>query len=332
MKPCRAETPSSDTSMLHDRRTILAAIAAAGATTAAAASSPAGPTIVAPQRRWNPPPPQSPATERLINVGNARLHSWDTGGGGEPVVLIHPGTGSAAIWGHQQPVLVKAGYRVIAYSRRGHGASERGPDNDSSAAIDDLKALLDALGVERFHAVGFAAGGYIPPDFAISYPDRLLSITLACTHGGVTDAEFRRRISAMTPSPFGEMPASFRELGPSYRAGNPEGVKQWEALEHAARPTTPPPLRAKNQLSWSAIESIRTPAMLVAGGADLYMPVPLVLEYATHLRDAHTVIIEECGHSAYWEQPGAFNRALLRFLAQHRAQSIRQSRPGTSVR
>ena len=69
----------------------------------------------------------------------------------------------------------------------------------------------------------------------------------------------------------------------------------------------------------SAIESIRVPAMLVAGGADLYMPVPLVLEYATHLRDAHTIIIEESGHSAYWEQPEAFNRALLEFLRRHRA-------------
>ena len=148
-------------------------------------------------------------------MGSARLSAWDTGGSGEAVVLIHPGTGSSAIWGYQQPVLAGAGYRVIGYSRRGHGASERGPDNDPATAVDDLAALLDALKVRRFHAVGFAAGGYIPPDFAISHPDRLLSITLACTHGGVTDADFRRRIGAMLPRPFGEMPASFRELGPS---------------------------------------------------------------------------------------------------------------------
>ncbi len=315
VKPKDIDTLTAGTQVLHDRRAILAAMAATGVTIAAAAASgPAAPTVLAPQRRWNPPPPQAPATHSLINVGSARLSAWDTGGRGEAVVLIHPGTGSAAIWGYQQPVLVKAGYRVIAYSRRGHGDSERGPDNDPATAVDDLRVLLDELGVGRFHAVGFAAGGYIPPDFAISYPNRMLSITLACTHGGVTDADFRRRISAMLPAPFGEMPASFRELGPSYRAGNPEGMKQWEALEHAARPAPPPPLRAKNPLPWSAIESIRVRTMLVAGGADLYMPVPLVLEYASHLRAARTVIIDECGHSAYWEQPDAFNRALLEFL------------------
>jgi pimeloyl-ACP methyl ester carboxylesterase len=212
-------------------------------------------------------------------------------------------------------VLAQAGYRVIAYSRRGHGASGRGPENDPATAVDDLVRLLDALQVDRFHAVGFAAGGYIPPDFAVSYPQRLLSITLACTHGGVSDPEFRRRIGSMLPRPFNEMPASFRELGPSYRAGNPDGVKQWEALEHAARPAPAPPLRARNALPWSAIEAITVPVLLVAGGADLYMPVPLVLEYATHLSNGRVVIIEECGHSAYWEQPEVFNRVLLEFMA-----------------
>lgn len=306
-----------------DRRALLTALAAVAACSAcprslAAAATPAA-TALPPQRSWSAVPAQAPATDHMIDVGGVRLSAWDTGGTGETVVLMHPGTGSAAIWGYQQPALVQAGYRVIAYSRRGHGTSGRGPDNDSASAVDDLVRLLDALKVGRFHAVGFAAGGYIPPDFAISYPGRLLSITLACTHGGVSEPEFRRRIGSMLPRPFSEMPASFRELGPSYRAGNTEGVKQWEALEHAARPAPPPPLRARNALSWSAIESIELPVLLVAGGADLYMPVPLVLEYATHLRNGRVVIIEECGHSAYWEQPDVFNRVLLEFLSQHRA-------------
>lgn len=307
--------------MHADRRVVLAGMAASCMTLTApatAASAPVSPSVLAPQRRWTDVPPQAPATHSMVRAGSARLAAWDTGGSGEAVVLIHPGTGSAAIWGYQQPVLAGAGYRVIAYSRRGHGASERGSDDDPATAVDDLEALLDALGVGRFHAVGFAAGGYLPPDFAISHPDRMQSITLACTHGGVTDANFRRKIGAMLPRPFSQMPASFRELGPTYRAGNPQGVAQWEALEKAARPTPPPPLRARNPLPWSALESIRVPTMLVAGGADLYMPVPLVLEYATHLHDARTFIIGECGHSAYWEQPEAFNRVLLEFLGQHR--------------
>lgn len=310
----------TDGAML-ERRWLLGALAAAAsglAATPAAAASASAPVMLKAQRRWSAAP-AAPASERLVDVAGTRLSAWDTGGRGEVVVLIHPGTGSAAIWPYQQAVLANAGYRVIAYSRRGHGASERGAENDTTPAVDDLRVLLDQLDVDRFHAVGSAAGGYLPPDFAVSWPERLLSITLACTHGGVTDPAFRQRINAMVPRPFTDMPASFRELGPTYRAGNPQGTKQWEELEHAARPTPPPPLRAKNALTWNAIESLRTPALLVAGGADLYMPVPLVLEYATHLHDARTVVIDECGHSAYWEQPEAFNRALLEFLKRHRA-------------
>jgi pimeloyl-ACP methyl ester carboxylesterase len=306
---------------LLDRRVLLTALAAAGAGFAAtpgAAATTSAVTLLPAQRRWAAPP-AAPAVERLVDAAGVRLSAWDTGGSGEVVVLLHPGTGSAGIWAYQQSVLARAGYRVIAYSRRGHGASERGPENDTTPAVDDLRALLDRLEVGRFHAVGFAAGGYLPPDFAVSWPERLLSITLACTHGGVTDPAFRQRINAMVPRPFTEMPASFRELGPGYRAANPEGVRQWEELERAARPVPPPPLRARNPLTWSAIESLRTPALLVAGGADLYMPVPLVLEYATHLHNARTVVINECGHSAYWEQPEAFNRTLLEFLKRNRA-------------
>lgn len=319
------------TDRLRERRAALLTIAGAGAMaamTVAAADRAASPAILPAQRNWQPVPPQVPAAEMLVDVGTAKLSAWDTGGTGETVVLIHPGTGSSAIWGYQQPVLARAGYRVIAYSRRGHGKSERGPQDDPATAVDDLTVLLDALGVGRFHAVGSAAGGYVPPDFAISDPQRLLSITLACTHGGVTDPDFRRRIGAMLPRPFADMPAGFRELGPSYRAGNPEGVKEWEALEHAARPAPPPPLKARNPLPWSAIESIRTPALLIAGGADLYMPVPLVLEYASHLRDARTVVIAESGHSAYWEQPQAFNQALLEFLKRNRERPMRGAARG----
>jgi pimeloyl-ACP methyl ester carboxylesterase len=303
-----------------DRRAVLAGLAASGVYLAAAPRAVAATsnvTVLPAQRRWAAPPAAS-AAARLVDAGGVRLSAWDTGGRGEVVVLLHPGTGSAAIWAYQQSVFAQAGYRVIAYSRRGHGESERGPENDSTPAVEDLRALLDTLHVERFHAVGCAAGGYLPPDFAVSWPERLLSITLACTHGGVTDPAFRQRINAMVPRPFTDMPASFRELGPGYRAANPEGVRQWEELERAARPTPPPPLRAKNALTWDAIESLRTPVLLVAGGADLYMPVPLVLEYAGHLHDARTVIINECGHSAYWEQPEAFNRTLLEFLKSHR--------------
>src|SRR4051812_19443924 len=67
-----------------------------------------------------PIPAQAPAKDGMAQLPGARLGYWDTGGDGAPIVLLHPATGSALIWEYQQPVFAKAGYRVIAYSRRGH--------------------------------------------------------------------------------------------------------------------------------------------------------------------------------------------------------------------
>src|SRR6202050_2473461 len=70
-----------------------------------------------------PLPAQVPAKEGLAPLTDTHLWYWDTGGDGAPVVLLHPASGSGLIWGYQQPVLAKAGYRVIAYSRRAYYGS-----------------------------------------------------------------------------------------------------------------------------------------------------------------------------------------------------------------
>jgi pimeloyl-ACP methyl ester carboxylesterase len=255
----------------------------------------------------------------MAALPGVKLAFWDTGGPGEPVVLLHPRTGSAEAWPYQQPAFARAGHRVIAYSRRGHGRSDRGPENDLERAVDDLNNLMDLLKVDRFHIVASAAGGFVVPDYALSHPDRLLSMTIACSQGGVIEPGFRSAITALAPPGFAEMPPSFRELSPAYRAGYPEGVAAWEALEEAARPRPTrieqPP---KNALTWKALSRIRTPALVIAGAADLYMPSTLMLDYAGHLPNCETAILGEAGHSGNWEQPIAFNRLVLDFVGRHR--------------
>ena len=297
------------------------AVAAAGLPNSAKAQRPKPLRLLAAQRQWTPPPVQAPAREGLAELPNAKLWYWDTGGRGDPLILMHPATGSSAIWSYQQPVFAKAGFRVIAYSRRGFGRSEPGPrPEDTGSAADDLLALMNLLGVERTHLLGSAAGGFIVPDFALSHPERLLSMIVACSQGGGTEPAYRQRIREITPSPFATMPPSFRELGPSYRAANPAGVAAWEALEHISRAgprrVTQTP---KNALTWANLAKIKTPALIFTGAADLYMPPSLMLEYASHVPNAETAIVSEAGHSAYWEQPDAFNRLVLDFLGRHRS-------------
>jgi pimeloyl-ACP methyl ester carboxylesterase len=57
---------------------------------------------------------------------------------------------------------------------------------------------------------------------------------------------------------------------------------------------------------------------VLTGDADLYQPPPVSRIYASHLRGSELAIIGEAGHAAYWEQPLAFNTALLEFFRRHR--------------
>ncbi len=272
-----------------------------------------------PQTRWTPEPAQAPVKAGFVEVHGVKLSYWDTGGPGEAVVLLHPITGSDDVWGYQQPVLAAAGYRVLAYARRGHGRSERGPADAPGTAAGDLDGVVGALGLDRFHLVGSAAGGFIAPDYAISFPGRLLSLTVASSLGGVTDPVFLQT-TARISSDVGldGMSPAFRELGPSYRAANPAGVARWEALRQAAAKGPRARQVALNDLSWANIGKIDTPALLLTGDADLYLPPSRLREMATHYRHGSAVVIREAGHSAYWEQPDAFNQVLLDFFRRNR--------------
>lgn len=264
------------------------------------------------------PPPQAPAGEGMAAVGDGtRLWYWDTGGNGPVVVLLHAGVGSGAMWPYQQPALAAAGYRVIGYSRRGFYRSDAGPKEQPGTAAGDLLKLLDGLGVNRFHLVGTAAGGIYATDLALAEPKRVISLTIACSLVTVDDDAYMKQSAALRPKGFNEMPASFRELGPAYRAAHAEGVALWDRLQSEAVHTNfRQPLLGK--LTLDALESLTMPVLMLTGDADLYTPPPMLKKMADRVKNGRTAVVDGAGHSAHWEQPAAFNRLLLDFLAAHR--------------
>jgi pimeloyl-ACP methyl ester carboxylesterase len=146
-----------------------------------------------------PIPAQVPVKEGQIQIPDTRLWYWDTGGSGVPIVLLHPATGSALIWSYQQPVFAKAGYRVVAYSRRGYYNSAPFDVKNPGIGSEDLRHLADALGLGRFHVVASAAGGSIASDFAFSYQEGLLSLSISSNSFGVRDGEIAKAAAAIRP-------------------------------------------------------------------------------------------------------------------------------------
>jgi len=264
---------------------------------------------------------QERPSERGTSIALPGVRLWvvDTGGAGVPVVFLHAATGSSRVWDHQIPAFSEKGFRVIAFDRRGWGRSTVEAGAPSGTAADDLVALADALKIDRFHLVGTAAGGFVAFDFALSYPQRLRSLVVANSIGGVQDDDFVALGQRIRPPSFNALPPEVRELGPSYRAGDASGTEQWIALERMSRPPGPaaPAQALRNRITFSLLETIRVPTLLLTGGADMYAPPPVLNLFAARIKQAETLVVPDAGHSAYWEQPEMFNRAVLTFIAKH---------------
>ena len=264
-----------------------------------------------------PIPAQVSAKTGTAQVPDTRLYYWDTGGDGPAIVLLHPATGSALIWGYQQPVFAKAGYRVIGYSRRGYYNSAPYEPAKPGTGADDLRALADHLGLQRFHAVASAAGGSIAADFALSYPDRLLSLTISSNSFGVRDGAIAKAANFIRPQGWDDLAPEFRELGPSYRAMDPEGVRQWVELEHKAHVSSDFRQRLKNEMTQARLKELKPPALVINGAADLSTPPSIGRMLVAELPGSELVVAPESGHSVYWEQPDIFNRAVIDFVGKH---------------
>ncbi|MER5427777.1 alpha/beta hydrolase [Streptomyces sp. NPDC002588] len=291
----------------------LAAFTAAGVTQGTAFAG-------EPSRPWEPVPvpAQVPVTEHQVPVaGGGSLWCWDTGGDGAAVVLLHPGSGSGESWPYQQPVLAGAGFRVIGYSRRGAYGSVAGSRAEADTASGDLEALADQLGLGRFHLSGSAAGGPVAVDYALSHEDRLLSLTVSGSVMGVQDPEYLELTSALQPDPFGDLPVDVKELGPSYRAGDRDGVAAWLEIHGRARTSDAFPQSLAHTITWSALETLTLPVQLITGDADLYSPPSVMRLNAGHLAHAGTHVVREAGHNPHWERPADFNRLLIRFFKRH---------------
>jgi pimeloyl-ACP methyl ester carboxylesterase len=304
-----------------DRRTLLRAAGALAVFSGGLAGSPfaahadaAGAAPLVPV----PLPPQVPVREGLAALPDTRLWFWDTGGSGEPIVLLHPASGSALIWGYQQPVFAAAGYRVIAYSRRGYYNSQPIERARPGVGSEDLQHLVNFLRLDKFHLVASAAGGSIAADYAFSHPDRLSSLAISSNQFGVGDGAIFAAAARIRPRIWDEIPVEYRELGPSYRAANPDGFRLWVELERKSQVGDGSRQPLANRITEASLSDLKVPALVMSGDADLSTPPSIARLIAARIANSELVVVSESGHSVYWEQPEVFNRAILGFIAKHR--------------
>ena len=73
----------------------------------------------------------------------------------------------------------------------------------------------------------------------------------------------------------------------------------------------------RSRVTFSSLEGIKVPTLLLTGDADLYAPPAVLRLFAARINGSESVIVPEAGHSAYWEQPEIFNRTVLAFIRKY---------------
>ena len=259
------------------------------------------------------------ATGRFVELPDMKLWIIDSGGTGEPVILLHPRTGNSEYWQYTVEALAEVGYRAIAIDFPGWGKSVVHKGEKSVPVAETLDVLFDQLQLQELHVVGTAMGGYIALDYAAFRPGRIKSLVIAASGLGFqNDPEYTAfRERAAIPG-FDKQPSDIREVSPNYRGMNPEGVARWKEIynngqqEDAVRP----PLMSPN--TPAKLASIRVPTFVIAGGMDLTTPSGGMRLWSRHLTGSYDfLVIPEAGHVLVWEQPEVFNPALIEFLQKH---------------
>jgi pimeloyl-ACP methyl ester carboxylesterase len=248
-------------------------------------------------------------------IEGASLWYEDSGGSGPPVVLVHAAAGHSGCWTGQIPAFSAAGFRVITYDLRGWGKSKTADGRESESTIAaDLEQLVRVLDLPPFFLVGTAYGAFGTIEFALDNPAMLRAHVISTSFGGVTDAEFTAfRAQHILPDLMSK-PIEERELGATYRAANPEGVKRFLTMEHEGHQKPGTRQGQAVPTTFARLETMRVPTLVIAGEEDAYAPPPVMKLFADHIPGSKFAVIEKAGHSAYLEQPDAWNRLIIDFL------------------
>lgn len=258
-----------------------------------------------------------------IERAGARIH-FDDRGAGEPLVLLHSFLCSGEMWAPQVPVFEQR-FRVVNVDFRGHGAS--GPARSPLTLyelVDDVLAVLDALGIERAAWAGLSIGGMVSLRAALRAPQRVSRLLLLDTDAGSERHATRIRHSVLA---LGVRAAGFRPLLPAIlplffceatRLRRPRLVEEWrERLAALHVPSMLSVLRALDGRDSivARLGEIPAPALVLVGAEDRSLPPAVSRRIVEGLADARFVIVEEAGHLSNLEQPETVTAAMLEFLA-----------------
>lgn len=241
-----------------------------------------------------------------VDVGG-RPFRYRVAGAGSPLILIHGLSGSSRWWARNVDAFARQ-FRVYLVDLPGFGDNRGRRRFALESAAAELVAWMDAVGIARASIVGHSMGGFVAADLAASFSDRVDRLVLADAAVRPYDRRFLQPVVGGLGTawrlPLGFLPVLVAD---AVRAGP-------RTLRLAMRALLNADLRAR-------LDKIASPTLVIWGERDSLVPIAYGRRLAEALPDAGFAVIGQAGHNSMWDQPDAFNRVALAFLAGSRNDS-----------
>ncbi len=246
-----------------------------------------------------------------LDRDGVKIH-YEVTGDGPALILTHGYSSTGDMWAGQIEPLSKH-FKVITWDMRGHGRSDYPADQDQyseALAVEDMAALLDAVGAKDAIVGGLSLGGYMSLAFHATYPPRTRALLIIDTGPGYKKDEARDgwNANALRTAERYEtngLPDPARVSAEVRLARHRDAT----GLARAARGM----LTQRNARVIESLPNIAVPAIVIVGANDT--PFLAASDYmAAKIPGAKKAVIPDAGHSANIDQPAAFNEALMAFL------------------
>jgi pimeloyl-ACP methyl ester carboxylesterase len=268
----------------------------------------------------------------ITTEDGVRLHVEDVGTG-RPILFVHEFAGDAAAYEPQLRHFSRR-YRCIAYNARGYPPSDVPATVESYSqerARDDIRAVLDGLGIDRAHVVGTSMGAFATLHLGLAHPDRAHSLVLTgCGYGAEPSTrelfleETLRSADTIDRDGMAAFAARYA-VGPArvqFQAKDPRGWAEFaeRLAAHSAvgSANTLRGVQARRPSLWDLTESMRAlevPTLVVVGDEDHPCLAPGILLKQT-IETAALAVVPNTGHAVNTEEPDACNDLLDGFFHQ----------------
>lgn len=240
-----------------------------------------------------------------------------------PVVMLSNSLASNyTMWDAQIPALADK-YRVLRYDQRGHGGSQvTDPPYSFELLLEDARALLLTLGIDKVHFCGLSMGGMTGQLFGAKYPGMLRSLTLCDTTSKMPDPTvWPARVKAARGDGMAALAPSTLErwFTAPYRA------KARKEIERVGAMIAGTPVEGfvgccqaiEKMDQTHLLSGIKTPTLIIVGEDDPSTTVEHSEIIHGEIVGSKLVVLKNAAHLSNIEQAAEFNKALRTFLDKH---------------